>query len=1135
MRDQKSAVRNGKGPVLLSVFCFLLSSLCFLSSAFGQGFDAYGGSLDLQCGPPLASQNVPTTAITSIVQNAGSPANIVVSFAANPGFAVNNAVLVTGVTDSFYNTPLPGGINPPGPNGEVIWYVNAVTSTSATLTSYGTAAHAASSGGTITKAVFYSYKDANRRWWFCSPLGNYFHEESLYGSAGASTHTGADYQGVTLWSLVQNKYTQGSSTWAGSTNDQTNFYYWLARRVLSWLFNSYAETTPPAMQAADYSTGAGGWNTADGYPPREARVPWMEGSNTLLVLSGGYNVKGFGFEGTKNNFSLVKFGTYSGFQRGQADFFSATFPYWFSAATGALSQSLLFGKYAEYRIGFFADESDEGGGETLGTDFGSLVSSGEGTGHLAYDSNTTDKNDAHYGYLTAIDAPVESAGYSGALPKGIAPDQAYYDPLYHVKQEWANWLQGHGSTLVTANYSLIAGSGSSCTGSAGSYSCILSVGNNNFRTGQQVQVIQADPEGFNTEVPGQFYTITSTGANSITFTYPGSTPWQYGGIVYVAWGSEDSTIQSVSGSPSACTINFSGPNPFVTNDLLSIMGGNPSGFNTAPGQPVTVSSYTSTSITVATNSCTWTSGGTVGAGMGYTSISQLNSDWTNGSVVPGYDSFYSDASVPVIDTLCAGTWNGTNSSCSQTLSHTTNLTPYSFRVYLTPPSQSGAAFLGGDDARGPRATTPNTTGAFRGNVYGSGTEFPSWSASPALGGYYGNRRITDSNGKVEFPLIGGTPNSSHPTWSSGFGATTADNTITWVNLAASSAGSVFNNTGETGASCSSSTQSCVDYSDGQMTVIFTYPPVSGASVSMRYTTGGWTLGKGVLDEDGTCPSKTTTCWLPTGASQWTLAGLPARMVTAFSGFYFHAFKNDFSVVKREYNTAYPGLIWTPMTIGAYDTPPHKEILELCAVYCDFLGLAKIPAQDNPNSDSQNRIDFVAAYAGDKPWTNFLGSTAWADSYSSGSSFFAAGTGAVDFPTQAARGAGEISWVNTLLNAQVSSGCTTYVPSCNLAGTYPIAGDEWWELYDLSASYSDGLIDPRDDVYDGMAATTNAGTDSFGFPTGCFLNKSAPATASWCEQISYGNFLSGVLQANRIWLNYVQRKQRAAGRPGGLTQ
>ena len=190
------------------------------------------------------------------------------------------------------------------------------------------------------------------------------------------------------------------------------------------------------------------------------------------------------------------------------------------------------------------------------------------------------------------------------------------------------------------------------------------------------------------------------------------------------------------------------------------------------------------------------------------------------------------------------------------------------------------------------------------------------------------------------------------------------------------------------------------------------------------------------------------------------------------------------------------------------SPPRKQILQAAAQYVDVLVTASIPPVCSNCTDIQQRIDFLAQYGGDKPWVNWEGYWADADSYMS--PYASAGA---FLTTQAARGQMYQQRMNEFLKTADSG------------GTYHLAGLKWWELYDNRGEQANwGLITRRDDPYDGVAATTKSGVDQWGYPTGCL-------TSFGCEWGSYGDFITPVMRANRKALGVIAAGEGRANSRG----
>ena len=309
----------------------------------------------------------------------------------------------------------------------------------------------------------------------------------------------------------------------------------------------------------------------------------------------------------------------------------------------------------------------------------------------------------------------------------------------------------------------------------------------------------------------------------------------------------------------------------------------------------------------------------------------------------------------------------------------------------------------------------------------------------------------------------------------------------------------------------------ITYSSGSISITFSTVVASGVPITVTYRTDGWGLGHGLMDEDGSCPSRIQgmNCWVPANP-YWKANSTETQIQKDLDGFLFYWASTYFSSVKNRIEAAAPGYLYFPVDpMGGYGCPPHREVLEAAALHADVLPFSAIPVNDPTGivTDQQARIDFVAQYAGNIPWFNTHFLLAQADSYFPASQFPLANV--FTFSTQLARGQYYQSKTNTQLDTAISSGC-----NCAFAGTYPIVGQNWWQLYDdpgQKANY--GLLTLRDDPYDGVASTPNQGVDKWGYPTGCQGSAALPGPTTPCEQGSYGDVLNSIVSANSAWLAY----------------
>jgi hypothetical protein len=308
----------------------------------------------------------------------------------------------------------------------------------------------------------------------------------------------------------------------------------------------------------------------------------------------------------------------------------------------------------------------------------------------------------------------------------------------------------------------------------------------------------------------------------------------------------------------------------------------------------------------------------------------------------------------------------------------------------------------------------------------------------------------------------------------------------------------------------------INYTTGSVSLTFASAVGVGTAITVNYQTNGWGTGHGLLDEDGKCPAKGGgSCWIPQGTDshgfryydlgpatrgQATAVGCTApvsTMTCAFivdmDNFLYHLVKNYAYIEKTAFNTAMPGILYLGTMVGGWSAPSRADVYKGFGQYLDVAYLPTIPAI-NPTgaiTDNQARVDFIFNNLGDKPAFNWQGFPAEPDSYMSPYSTSS------PYSTQAQRGAGLQTWVNTIFNTQISTG-----PH---AGTYPMVGYSWWGWAD-SQSTNFGLLTPRDDPYDGISSTTTQGYDTWGYSTGC-------VPTFGCEQASYGDFIDPATTAN----------------------
>jgi hypothetical protein len=299
------------------------------------------------------------------------------------------------------------------------------------------------------------------------------------------------------------------------------------------------------------------------------------------------------------------------------------------------------------------------------------------------------------------------------------------------------------------------------------------------------------------------------------------------------------------------------------------------------------------------------------------------------------------------------------------------------------------------------------------------------------------------------------------------------------------------------------TRSTVDYSSGQLTIIFKSAPPAGQKITANYVAGGWMHGTGLMDEDGrhtawlgnnsVCLSPATACDgsgepLP-NATRGVAADLDG-WISEFSAQYFRSCKT--ALKKHAPQIMYFGAD----TLGTWGVPPRKEVLEGAAPYIDGI----VPAI----STEQASTDYVARYLGDKPMFATLFCAATPDSALS--RYPGASAGVHDFATQELRGQIWQKDVHDLFNLKASS-----------TSTYPYIGVSWWGLVDFWNEKTNwGLVSLNDNPYDGKSAVRTSRTDAWGYGVGD-------------EEKNYGDAIDYVKKANVQWFVLLKRNPAVANR------
>lgn len=283
------------------------------------------------------------------------------------------------------------------------------------------------------------------------------------------------------------------------------------------------------------------------------------------------------------------------------------------------------------------------------------------------------------------------------------------------------------------------------------------------------------------------------------------------------------------------------------------------------------------------------------------------------------------------------------------------------------------------------------------------------------------------------------------------------------------------------------TAGSVNYLTGQVVIALNAPAPNGSRVSVNYVSCGFGCGSGVLDEDG------TRAWVPRVALDNKLTGGTAALLTDLDDFLYVYAESYFADVREQVGVYYPGhLYFGPSSLGSWSTPGRRQVLQAAARHLDVLRIVSIdPMRVGP--DWLERLNYIAQWGGDKPWTIWTGARANPDSYFANDPRGAAGgCAATAFQTQEQRG----QWYQTVLRGFMQ-------PTAD--GVRHLVGVNFWELIDNRKECANwGLMTRRDNPYDGVSAVIAEGTDAWGYPTGG-------------EAADYGDFLSFAKAVNWIWV------------------
>jgi hypothetical protein len=321
------------------------------------------------------------------------------------------------------------------------------------------------------------------------------------------------------------------------------------------------------------------------------------------------------------------------------------------------------------------------------------------------------------------------------------------------------------------------------------------------------------------------------------------------------------------------------------------------------------------------------------------------------------------------------------------------------------------------------------------------------------------------------------------------------------------------NTGTLGSSVANlitPATSTINYTTGAVTINFVSPPANTTPITISYQYGGWMQGgTGLMDESGA-----NTSWV--GTNSWCLEGpnpsyaiytacknggggfgapnananLGADLdnwVSQLAAEYFQTMRTN--LVAAGSHLPYFGLDVT----GSYGVSAFSKFDAGEAPYVDGFftgGFQHILASSQ--TEWLARLQYHTQYIGNKPFTMFNVMPANIDS-----DYSCKPTGAINYPSQAARGQGWFDEANDLFT----------IPSFN--NTIQAVGLNFWVTEDFQ-NVNQGLVSLSDNAYDGQ----EAGVCSR--PCDAYYTVLPGATCGG-EQANYGDAITSITAGNALWL------------------
>ena len=279
--------------------------------------------------------------------------------------------------------------------------------------------------------------------------------------------------------------------------------------------------------------------------------------------------------------------------------------------------------------------------------------------------------------------------------------------------------------------------------------------------------------------------------------------------------------------------------------------------------------------------------------------------------------------------------------------------------------------------------------------------------------------------------------------------------------------------------------------------------------------GGWGVGRGLADEDGTCPSTSSAgaCWLGSGSyrENSNLANVRPALLADMDAYLTHHVGHYLQSMRGVIAQHVPGrMYWGPTSLGGWGAPARGAVYRAAGQHLDTVGVGLGGATAG---DFEARLAFVRTHLGaDLPLVNWEGFKAQGDSSMQAYDPFAAVRPHSD--RQETRG---VRYQQMLQSVLLSRAPGEHV--------FPFVGIKWWELYDSSSEVANwGLVTRLGNAYDGVQARTGAQE--------CTADPLvAPGWTCGGEAADYGDMLTSVQEANALSLWIAAESAEAATSPG----